>query len=169
MKDRTREAVFNLLGPIDPETHVWDLFAGTGAMGLEAISRGAAEATLIEQHIPTAKVIEQNVAALQLNDCVRVVRANVFRWLPDRLQQAAATDAPSRRWLVFCCPPYTFYREQLEAMRRLLTLLQAKAPDESTLVVEAERPFDFTSLLANGWVVRDYPPATIGICELRRS
>src|SRR5205823_2176218 len=52
MKDRTREAVFNLLGPGVTGTHAIDLFAGTGALGLEAISRGAESATLIEQHFP---------------------------------------------------------------------------------------------------------------------
>jgi 16S rRNA (guanine966-N2)-methyltransferase len=162
MKDRTREALFNLLGPLDTNTQVWDLFAGTGAMGLEAMSRGAAEATLIERHIPTAQIIEQNVATLQLNDCVRVVCADVFRWLPAALQTTDET-VPQRPWLVFCCPPYACYREQLPALRELLTLLQRAAPSESMLVVEAERPFDLTTLLPGDWEVRDYPPARIGI------
>src|SRR6186713_2214397 len=60
MKDRVREAVFNLLGPQIKGTHAIDLFAGTGALGLEAVSRGASRATLIERHLPTAKLIEQN-------------------------------------------------------------------------------------------------------------
>ncbi len=55
MKDRLREAIFNLIGPEIRGKHAIDLFAGTGALGLEAISRGAARATLIEQHHPTAE------------------------------------------------------------------------------------------------------------------
>src|SRR6185369_13778531 len=55
MKDRVREAVFNLLGPGVKGSHAIDLFAGTGALGLEAISRGAAQATLIERHLPTSR------------------------------------------------------------------------------------------------------------------
>src|SRR5437868_14777408 len=58
MKDRVREAVFNLLGPQIAGSHAIDLFAGTGALGLEAISRGASKATFIERHLPTAKLIE---------------------------------------------------------------------------------------------------------------
>src|SRR5688572_16458652 len=62
MKDRVREAVFNLLGTTVEGCYVIDLFAGTGALGLEAISRGATGATFIERHFPTAKVIEENAA-----------------------------------------------------------------------------------------------------------
>src|SRR5438105_2010542 len=54
MKDRVREAVFNLLGPSVTGSHAIDLFAGTGALGLEALSRGAARATFIERHFPTS-------------------------------------------------------------------------------------------------------------------
>ena len=53
MKDRVREAVFNLLGPAVVGSHAIDLFAGTGALGLEAISRGAVRATFLERHLPT--------------------------------------------------------------------------------------------------------------------
>src|SRR6478735_6302833 len=60
MKDRVREAVFNLLGYSVEGTHVIDLFAGTGAMAIEAISRGATKAICIERHYPTAKLIEKS-------------------------------------------------------------------------------------------------------------
>ena len=52
MKDRLREAVFNLIGPDIRGKHAIDLFAGTGALALESLSRGAKSATLIEQHHP---------------------------------------------------------------------------------------------------------------------
>ena len=52
MKNRVREALFNLIGPSIKGKHAIDLFAGTGALGLEAISRGAVSATLTEQHYP---------------------------------------------------------------------------------------------------------------------
>ena len=64
MKDRLREAIFNLVGPLPPGMQAWDLFAGTGALGLEAISRGAERATFLEQHYPTAGIIRQNITAL---------------------------------------------------------------------------------------------------------
>ena len=63
MKHRVREAIFNLVGTAAEGRHAIDLFAGTGALGLEALSRGAAHATFIEKHVPTARVIEENIKA----------------------------------------------------------------------------------------------------------
>ncbi|MCA9150657.1 MAG: RsmD family RNA methyltransferase, partial [Planctomycetales bacterium] len=73
MKDRTREAVFNLLGPRVRGMYAWDLFAGTGAMGFEAISRGAIGATLIERHIPTSKLVRENAETLEIRPIVEIV------------------------------------------------------------------------------------------------
>jgi 16S rRNA G966 N2-methylase RsmD len=80
MKDRLREAIFNLIGPSIRGAHAIDLFAGTGALALEALSRGADYATLIEQHNPTANVIRRNVAELDVADRAEVVVGNVFIW-----------------------------------------------------------------------------------------
>jgi 16S rRNA (guanine966-N2)-methyltransferase len=80
MKDRLREAIFNLVGPGIRGTHALDLFAGTGALALEALSRGADRATLIEQHYPTADIIRQNVAALGVEGQAEIVVGNVFIW-----------------------------------------------------------------------------------------
>ena len=67
MKDNIREALFNLVGGWVKEKAVFDLFAGTGAIGLEAISRGASTATMIERHFPTVKIIEQNIQTLDVS------------------------------------------------------------------------------------------------------
>ena len=66
MKDRVREAVFNLIGPCVKDKSAVDLFAGTGALGLEAISRGARQAVMVERHFPSARLIEQNATALNV-------------------------------------------------------------------------------------------------------
>ncbi len=162
MKDRVREAVFNLLGPCVRGKHAVDLFAGTGALGLEALSRGAARATFIEQHHPTAQVLRENVAVLGVESIAEVIVANALvpaRW-DDRLG-----DVP---WLVFCSPPYAFYVERPGAMLELLVGLLAAAPFESVLVVEADERFDFQQLPDTvAWDVRAYPPAVIGIYEKR--
>ncbi len=103
MKDRVREAVFNLLGNTVRGKHALDLFAGTGALGLEALSRGAIRATLIEQHYPTAEVLRRNIATLGVEPQCEVITGNVFRrarW------QHALSATP---WLVFSSPPYAFY------------------------------------------------------------
>lgn len=158
MKDRVREAVFNLVGPDAAGKQVVDLFAGTGALAFEALSRGAASATLIEQHFPTAAVIRQNAAELQVSDRIDVRAANAFVWA----QQAELDDAPP--WLVFCSPPYAFYTERREAMAALVGGLVERAPSGSIFVVEADRRFDLGELPdPQQWETREYPPAVVAI------
>ena len=158
MKDRLREAVFNLLGPQVVGTHAIDLFAGTGALGLEAISRGAARATLIERHLPTTKLIDENAAALGVSDRVLVLFGDAFTW---GIRNPPPADQP---WLVFCSPPYEFYVARQSEMLALIERLVAAAPAGSQFVVEADERFDFTLLpRAAAWDVREYPPAVVGI------
>jgi 16S rRNA (guanine966-N2)-methyltransferase len=97
--DRVREAIFNILlarGPA-PST-VLDLYAGTGALGLESLSRGAEQATLVEEHPATARLIRENADALGLGAAVTVAVARVRDWLR---RAPAATFG----W-VFLDPPY---------------------------------------------------------------
>ncbi len=158
MKDRVREAVFNLLGPSVRGKHAVDLFAGTGALGLEAISRGAAKATLIEHHVPTARVLAENVETLGAGEQAELVIANVF------LRSLWQDRLGALPWLVFCSPPYAYYEERREAMLQLLNGLILDAPEESAFVVESDERFDWGVLPnAEVWAVRKYLPAVIGI------
>ena len=162
MKDRLREAVFNLVGPSVVGTHAIDLFAGTGALGLEAISRGAERATLIERHLPTCELVKKNAAALGIGEQVEVVFADAFLWgRGNRQRHPLPTDRP---WLVFCSPPYDFYVDRQAEMLGLIERLIAAAPPESQFVVEADERFDFGLLPQPAdWDVRKYPPAVVGI------
>ncbi len=164
MKDRTREAVFNLLGTAVKDKHTIDLFAGTGALGLEAISRGAASATLIEQHIPTARVVEQNAAALGVEDQTEVYAGDMFFWVRNLPKsKCIPVDAP---WLVFSSPPYDFYVERRGDMLSAIGTLVELSPPGSIFVVEADERFDMAQLpLADDWDVRHYAPAVVGILE----
>ncbi len=158
MKDRVREAVFNLLGHEQAGKLALDLFAGTGALGLEAMSRGAAAATFVEQHFPTARIIRQNAALLGVADRCHVEPANVFLWA----QKAAIPG--EQPWLVFCSPPYAFYVERQAEMLSLLHWLVERSPPASEFVVECDGRFD-VGLLPGGldWDVRSYSPAVIAI------
>ena len=80
MKERVREAIFNLVGPECRGRHVIDLFAGTGAIGLEAMSRGAESATFIERHVPTSRVVAENVDRLGVGDCAELLVTSAFLW-----------------------------------------------------------------------------------------
>ena len=158
MKDRVREAVFNLIGPLVQGKHAIDLFAGTGALGLEAMSRGAQRATFLERHFPTAAVIKQNIALLGLEAVCEVLPADTFIWAR---RQLPSGDPP---WLVFCSPPYDFYASRHDEMLQLLERLLTAAPAESLFAVEADERFNFSELpAADEWDVRTYPPSVVGI------
>ena len=160
MKDRVREAVFNLLGPTVRGKHAVDLFAGTGALGWEALSRGAVRATFIEQHLPTAAALRRTAAELGVEAETAVAAADAFLWFR-RGGELGATP-----WLVFSSPPYDFYLDRREEMLALLSGLIAAAPMESLFVVESDSRFDL-ALLPDpaAWDIRRYPPAVVGIYE----
>ncbi len=98
--DRVREALFSMLGPLDGE-RVLDLFAGSGALAIEALSRGAESAVLVERDARAADVVRANLAALDLLEPqVRVVRASAAAHLRTAREVADTYD------LVFLDPPY---------------------------------------------------------------
>ncbi|MEX2026019.1 MAG: RsmD family RNA methyltransferase [Pirellulaceae bacterium] len=170
MKDRVREAMFNLLAERIRGKRIIDLFAGTGALAFEALSRGAARATLIERHLPTAKLIEQNAGTLGVTDRVEVCFSDAFIWgkrfAAGTLPETSEAAAVSQPLAVFCSPPYEFYVSRLEEMLRLLSQLWDLAPAGSLFIVEADERFDFALLpLPETWFVRAYLPAVIGIGE----
>jgi 16S rRNA (guanine966-N2)-methyltransferase len=163
MKQRVREAAFNLIGPRVRGTHVVDLFAGTGALAWEALSRGAVTATLIERHFPTARQIHRNATALGIADRVELVTGDTFIWA----RQHSATTLANRTtcpWLVFCSPPYELFVSRPDDMMELLEVLTRRAPAESLMVVESDARFDTHCLSARlDWDVRHYPPAVLAV------
>ena len=100
--DRLRESLFNILhhthGLPRPDTRVLDLFAGTGALGFEAMSRGAAQAVFVETSVEGRGLIRSNIEALDLGGVTRILRRDATGLGP------AGTIAPFD--LVFCDPPY---------------------------------------------------------------
>lgn len=173
MKHRTREAIFNLIGTGCAGRHAIDLFAGTGALGLEAISRGSPSATFIERHVPTARMVTQNIQILGVEDCTSLLVTSTFVWGKRDLPALAA--AATLPWLVFCSPPYAFYNERPTEMLELIGKICELAPADSIVVVEAEQPFDFELLRqisshgdgGEPWDVRTYAPAVVGVWHHR--
>ena len=96
--DRVREALFSILGDRVPGARVLDLFAGSGALGIEALSRGAAEATFVDNAAPAIRAIGANLEALGAD--ATVVRAEARRFLGGASRSARQYD------LVFLDPPY---------------------------------------------------------------
>jgi 16S rRNA (guanine966-N2)-methyltransferase len=112
--DRVREAAFNLIGPVEGAA-VLDLFAGSGAMGLEALSRGAASVVFVESDRDACRAIDRNIAKLRLTDAT-VLQRDVF--------QVLATETRAYD-LVLVDPPYDFDDDA----RLAPYLARALAPD----------------------------------------
>jgi 16S rRNA (guanine(966)-N(2))-methyltransferase RsmD len=106
--DRLRESLFNVIATELEGVVFLDAYAGSGAVGIEAVSRGASKAILIEKSRASADVIRENVAALKLAGRAEVLQGRVLQYLPHR-----AAD------IVFLDPPYDLQKEYTEAMSLL--------------------------------------------------
>ncbi|MFN5948923.1 MAG: RsmD family RNA methyltransferase, partial [Pirellulaceae bacterium] len=133
MKDKTRGAIFNIIGPSLEGFRVFDLFAGTGILAMESLSRGARSATVVELDHRRAKAIDQAGRTLLMTSRLRVVSADAFAWSERWLKGAEATptDEP---WVVFFCPPYPLWDADPAQMERLIHLWAKAAPSGSVLV-----------------------------------
>ena len=164
MKDVTREACFNLVGGFIEGKAAFDLFAGTGAIGIEALSRGATRALLIERHIPTIRIVESNVRSLELESAARVITSDTFFWARQFLNAPKAW--PDEPWAVFCCPPYVLFEEKRDLMLIMLHSLVDVAPEGSLFVVESDDRFETADLPDElQWQVRNYSPAFISVAH----
>jgi 16S rRNA (guanine966-N2)-methyltransferase len=122
--DRVREALFSILGPIEG-VRVLDLFAGSGALGIEALSRGAAEAVFVDSDARAAAAVRRNLDALGAE--AAVYRRDAFAWL----------GAPSGAFdLVFADPPYS---SASRTAGRLSELLPPLLTDISLTVTESDK------------------------------
>lgn len=130
--DRVREAMFSIIGPVEG-LDVLDLFAGSGALGLEALSRGAASATLVERARPAVASIRANVDALGLEDRARVVARD---W-----RSAVAAERAAGRTFGLCLldPPYSLTDRVVAQLGALLEPLVA-APGIVVIEYSAARP-----------------------------
>jgi 16S rRNA (guanine(966)-N(2))-methyltransferase RsmD len=149
-----RKAVFDILQTSIVDTQFLDLFAGSGAMGLEALSRGAAHATFVESHFDALKALRANIATLQVEKRTTVYSYDVFEALKKLSKQNISFD------LIYADPPYNrslIYEELLTFLDNASLLstsglfflespLQFKGPPLNHLTSIDERRFS-TSLL----------------------
>jgi 16S rRNA (guanine966-N2)-methyltransferase len=128
--DRVREALFSLLGDVDGAT-VLDLFAGTGALGIEALSRGAARAVFVERDPAALRALQANLAALELREPAAEVRsADALLGLRTARERRETYD------LLFVDPPYGDARAWEGKLSAALPPLLAPA---GRVVVESDR------------------------------
>ena len=123
--DRVREALFSILGACVDGARVLVLFAGSGALGIEALSRGAASATFVDQDEQAVRVVRQNLEALGLAERGRAVRADAVRWL------GTNAETVKRASLVLLDPPYND-----AVLEHALVLLDSLVAEGATVVAE---------------------------------
>ena len=101
--DRVREAIFNIIGPRLPKARVLDLFAGTGALGLEALSRGAAQAVFVDENAEAIRLISINIKNCGAQDRTLVIQGPV----KGVLRRLAKNEESSEKFqFIFLDPPY---------------------------------------------------------------
>lgn len=111
--DQLRETLFDVLGPSIAGATFLDAYAGSGAVGLEALSRGARQVVFIEHHRAAAELIRQNLAALQVDSGFHLLTCAVLTGLERLEQQETCFD------FVFLDPPYQEIREYHHTLRQL--------------------------------------------------
>jgi 16S rRNA (guanine966-N2)-methyltransferase len=132
--DRLRETLFNVLGPTVKDSLFFDLYAGTGAIGIEAISRGAREVIFVESHAKTAQLIRTNLASLKLREGTEVLEAPVTRGLEKLAGRHLLAD------FIFLDPPYDQPDEYMETLE-FLDASHLVAP-EGIVIAEHERKLE---------------------------
>ena len=148
--DKVREALFSILGDVGG-LDVLDLFAGSGALGIEALSRGAATATFVDSDASAVAAIERNLSAVGVEAPVH--KRDVLRWLP---------TGEGHYDLVFADPPYSSAPRLGEPLSRLLpavlsddasivTESDKRAPLQLELPLEFERDYGDTRIRIHRW------------------
>lgn len=141
--DRIKETLFNMIAPKIPDCRFLDLFSGSGGIGIEALSRGAAEAVFVEQDRQALQIIRQNLQFTRLSDRARVIAGEAVRTVSSMGTERAFD-------VIFMDPPYDngLERKVLEALR------ESRAADENTLIIiEASNDTDFSYLEEAGYVM----------------
>ena len=116
MGERIRNAMFNKVGSEIDGARVLDVFAGTGSVGLEALSRGAAYVTFVERDKIAQKILAKNIALLGVEDKTEIVRTSVNNWLD--------TADIENYDIIFADPPY--HDPQFSTVSKILGLLKPK-------------------------------------------
>ena len=156
--DLVRESIFNIIGGLLPGRLAVDLFAGTGAMGLEALSRGAERAIFVEKNRENVGLIHRNIAILRYQDRTQVRLADAYRW--------ARTFQPAEQVpiAVFLDPPYRDYEIRRRQLGQLIGSFAGKLPAGSVIALEGGRELDSEILHELGsWDIRRYGDTQVAI------
>jgi 16S rRNA (guanine966-N2)-methyltransferase len=128
---RVREALFSILGDAVPGRPFFDLFAGTGVIGLEAISRGATLATFVERDFRLIDELEKHFKAFKVGASARILRTDTYRW-------AERWQPPKEPANVFLSPPFADLSGKSAELLSVVSGFQARLAPGSVLILQAE-------------------------------
>ena len=143
--DRLRETLFNVLGDRVAGSFFVDVFAGTGAVGIEALSRGARQVAFIEKHAPAATLIKKNLQSLEVRNGVAILSVDAVHGLGVLGKTERSKDAGPD--IVFLDPPYA----NVEDYDRVLRCLgfEGLLHDGSLVIAEHRRNFELPEAVGN--------------------
>jgi 16S rRNA (guanine966-N2)-methyltransferase len=118
--DRVKQSVFDIVSPWLENAVVYDLFAGTGSLGLECLSRGATSATFFESDPSALDHLQKNIANLAIQPRAKIITSDLFNWF------ASAGEPTQRADVIFLDPPYAFLKDRPEDLKTLATQIAAK-------------------------------------------
>jgi len=129
---RVREALFSILGDAVPGRAFFDVFAGTGVVGLEAISRGATLATFVERDFRLIDELERHLKTFKVGSSARILRTDVYRW-------AERWQPPKEAVNVFLSPPFADLEGKPDALLAVVEGMQQRLAPDSVLTLQAEK------------------------------
>lgn len=149
--DRVRETVFNWLQPVVPGARVLDLFAGSGALGFEALSRGAQDLTLLEMNAKAVSQLKENVKTLNTPDA-HVVQTDALNWL---------AQCDQKFDLIFLDPPFN-----KGLLPKCLELIESRniLNENAWVYIESEQDLNKMNLPSNWRLHRDKKAGQVKLC-----
>lgn len=150
MSDRARGAMFNIMVNDIPDRPFYDIFAGSGAVGIEALSRGASQATFIEKDGLSVQAILKHAKTFGVSDRTRVLQIDAYRWI----EKGAIPTEPCN---YFLGPPYTDIATHGPAIQWMVTLLKNKVAPDSVIVLQTDDDYAPKQLPdSEQWDIRRY-------------
>jgi 16S rRNA (guanine966-N2)-methyltransferase len=161
--DRVKQSVFDVLSPSLPDAVAYDLFAGTGSLGLESLSRGCKNALFFESDRSALTLLKKNITVLKLEDRAKIIAGDLFDWF------ATAPVAGRYADILFLDPPYRFLTERPGDLRALAGNIVSKHLAPGGLIIfrhDRADTLDFPNLIPIDF--RDYGSMRVEFLNARR-
>jgi 16S rRNA (guanine966-N2)-methyltransferase len=160
--DRVKQSLFDILAPlIDEGSVVYDLFAGTGSLGLESLSRGAKLAYFFEADRSALARLNQNIMALRVADRSRIIPGDLFKWF-ERSTVRPDPSGPRGADIIFLDPPYRFLRDRGDEIVQLVFhLSHGHLKPNSTVVFRHDATDELQLPKLDRFDVREYGGMTL--------